>query len=552
MGNSLEIASEKERESVREKLHSVEENLNFPEELLNELKTITAKDLQKLIELKKHNLPNIIKIYHKLKQNDNNSHNAITDTFYKKPLLESEVLQEKFNKKEINLKTHPLLGFIFSIKDSNILKDTKCTNGFYLNLNTIYTKESNSIKLLKSKGALITTKGNIPQALFSMEAYNNIYKETKNPYNKNRTSGGSSGGEAALLALGLINAAIGSDAAGSVRIPALFCGVVGFKPTGNRISNDMCCQYFDRLNFSKSLKPRLGCVKATIGPLARCVDDCEEIMKVLVKSCEFDNLVPPMKWNKKKVNRVAFLKKIEHLPVSVTHERAMNMTKDLLLEKGFEIGEIDLNEDFEEFLICSGAGLLKNEQMIQILRGDVNLKEGLMPAFDNIKKLLTLPVFYLKRILLKLSKNDRRKYLLKARILCLEENTNFIKKKIDLAYKKFLSKMKKVNCEVLISPGLVTPAIKHFSSKNNNLQGFYTFIFNAFNMPAGVVPITKVLEEEQIYEDNINDSYTKSFKDNMLGSKGLPVGVHISALPWKDELVFDVMKVIEENIYFIR
>lgn len=71
-----------------------------------------------------------------------------------------------------------------------------------------------------------------------MESYNNIFGECKNPYNESRISGGSSGGEACLLKLNMVNFAIGSDTAGSLRLPALACGNVAFKPTSERISTD--------------------------------------------------------------------------------------------------------------------------------------------------------------------------------------------------------------------------------------------------------------------------------------------------------------------------
>lgn len=77
-----------------------------------------------------------------------------------------------------------------------------------------------------------------------MESFNNIFGPVRNPYNLDRIAGGSSGGDACLVKLGLVNAAIGSDTAGSIRLPALCCGIVGFKPTTNRISNDMLLPYF--------------------------------------------------------------------------------------------------------------------------------------------------------------------------------------------------------------------------------------------------------------------------------------------------------------------
>jgi len=68
-----------------------------------------------------------------------------------------------------------------------------------------------------------------------LECFNHVYGEGRNPYDRNRVPGGSSGGEAALVRLGLCNVAIGSDIAGSLRIPALFCGIVTLKPTSPRL-----------------------------------------------------------------------------------------------------------------------------------------------------------------------------------------------------------------------------------------------------------------------------------------------------------------------------
>ena len=494
MGNNVERDSKIERESIIHKINNISENLDFPTEILNEIKNSTAYEIQEKILLKKYTLPKIIKIYQRLKQLDNNSHNAITQTFYKKPLEKSEKLQKKINKNEINKKTHPLLGFIFSIKESNILKNTKSTNGFYINLNTKSKKQPNTIKLLKRKGGIITTKGNVPQGLLSIEANNNIYKNTKNPYNKKRTSGGSSGGEAVLVSLGLVNISIGSDTGGSIRIPCLFCGIVGFKPTSNRISCDLAYRFFDELEFAKKLKPRQGAFKGCVGPIGKCVKDCEEVMKVLVEGTEFDYLVPPLGWKVEKVKRVAFLKDLDILPVCITQKRALYITRRLLLNKGFEIEEIDLSDLFEEIFILSMAGLAKNEQLIDILKGNVDLKEKVSKSFQNTKKLLSLPLFFLKRILSKLKKDDRRVLLLKARILSLTENTNFIKKRISKSYIKFQKKMKEINCKIIISPGLVTPAIKHNTSQNSGLQEFYTVIYNLYNMLDGVLLIKYIFE----------------------------------------------------------
>ena len=77
----------------------------------------------------------------------------------------------------------------------------------------------------------------MPQACMFYEAHNPIYGKTSNPHDLRRSSGGSSGGEAALVAVGASSASLGSDVGGSIRIPAYFTGIFGHKPTGGTVPN---------------------------------------------------------------------------------------------------------------------------------------------------------------------------------------------------------------------------------------------------------------------------------------------------------------------------
>jgi Asp-tRNA(Asn)/Glu-tRNA(Gln) amidotransferase A subunit family amidase len=85
-------------------------------------------------------------------------------------------------------------------------------------------------------GAIIYAKTNIPQTMFAFECSNPVWGRTTNPYNENYTCGGSSGGEAALLAMDGSAIGIGSDIGGSLRIPAAYCGIYSLKPGGGRVS----------------------------------------------------------------------------------------------------------------------------------------------------------------------------------------------------------------------------------------------------------------------------------------------------------------------------
>ena len=95
------------------------------------------------------------------------------------------------------------------------------------------------VEFLNKQGALISCKSNVPMGLMTMETNPNIFGSCSNPHNKGRTSGGSSGGDGCCVSLGLVSSGIGSDIAGSLRIPSLFCGICCLKPTYGRFTSQV-------------------------------------------------------------------------------------------------------------------------------------------------------------------------------------------------------------------------------------------------------------------------------------------------------------------------
>ncbi|MGB1606483.1 MAG: amidase family protein, partial [Promethearchaeia archaeon] len=89
---------------------------------------------------------------------------------------------------------------------------------------------------MRRAGAEIIGKTNVPPMCLDVQTFNQVHGTTNNPYDLSRTPGGSSGGSAAAVASGMVPLAIGSDLAGSLRVPASFCGISSFKPTARRIS----------------------------------------------------------------------------------------------------------------------------------------------------------------------------------------------------------------------------------------------------------------------------------------------------------------------------
>ena len=125
----------------------------------------------------------------------------------------------------------PLLGAPVTLKEPFNIAGLPTTWGFPAFKNFIPAEDALVVSRLKEAGAVVIGKTNIPMGLRDFQSYNEIYGMTRNPWDLDRSPGGSSGGSAAALAIGFGQLSIGSDIGGSIRVPAHFCGVFGHKPS---------------------------------------------------------------------------------------------------------------------------------------------------------------------------------------------------------------------------------------------------------------------------------------------------------------------------------
>ena len=165
----------------------------------------------------------------------------------------------------------PLHGLPITIKDSFDTAGIITTGGTTGRAKFIPAKDATAVARLRAAGAIILGKTNTPELTISYETDNLIYGRTNNPYDLTRTSGGSSGGAAAILAAGGSALDLGSDTAGSIRVPAHFCGIAGLKPTFGRVSR------------AGHIIPPGGVVgrQTHIGPMARSVHDLVLALSVI-------------------------------------------------------------------------------------------------------------------------------------------------------------------------------------------------------------------------------------------------------------------------------
>jgi amidase len=125
----------------------------------------------------------------------------------------------------------PLLGVPMTVKESFNVAGLPTTFGVPGTERMPVREDAVAVARLKAAGAVVLGKTNVPLMLADMQSYNSIYGTTNNPWDLNRTPGGSSGGSAAALAAGYVPLELGSDLGGSLRVPASFCGVFAHKPT---------------------------------------------------------------------------------------------------------------------------------------------------------------------------------------------------------------------------------------------------------------------------------------------------------------------------------
>ena len=161
----------------------------------------------------------------------------------------------------------PLCGLPVTIKDSQFLAGYPCTNGSKALSRFIPNETCKAVDLLEQAGAVIFAKTTCPEFSLTGVTHSDLFGTTSNPWDLNRTSGGSSGGAGAAVASGLGALSLGGDGGGSIRIPAAFCGIVGFKPSFGQIPREPCFPSWYSL--------------VSYGPMTRSVADASLMYRVL-------------------------------------------------------------------------------------------------------------------------------------------------------------------------------------------------------------------------------------------------------------------------------
>ncbi len=389
----------------------------------------------------------------------------------------------------------PLHGLPVTVKSSIATAGYKCEIGSLNHKDEIPHEDAVVVARLRATGALILGTTNCPEFLMAYETDNLLHGQTRNPWDLERTPGGSSGGESAAIAVGMSAGGLGSDSGGSVRVPAHFTGICSLKPTPGRIPG------------RGHLPPCVGpfSILGAIGPMARTMADVDLMFRTLSGQDDADPASLPVALrevseSELRKNRIGFFEDDGFTPVTAETRTAVRAAAAALSDAGFCVEPFrprtleQLRELWWTFFVQCGAMFYEPE-----VRGG---RKNLSPIFREFLEIA-----------------DRTGPLTSTELLNAWAE-------MDLLRAKTLEEMREY--PVLLCPVASVPAWKHGQRKwiidGQTVEYLdavrYTQWFNTLGAPAVVVPVGRSPE-------------------------GLPIGVQIAARPFEDEVVLGVGRIVD-------
>jgi amidase len=426
-------------------------------------------------------------------------------------LRNSEEIIKEAEEKDRQISAKEPLGILhglpITVKDSYNVKGLISSNGNALLKSNVANEDAELILRLKEAGAIIIGKTNIALFALDWQSTNKWFGQTNNPYNVEHVVGGSSGGSAASLAAGFSSLELGTDAGGSIRVPAHFCGVCGLRTTESLLPM--------RGNMVTPNSLRTGRYLICNGPMARNIDDLILMMRVLSNSEQKYSENPPVDIKQYTIKKEA--------PIKIAYSET--------------IDEIDLDLEYKE-VYTNFIKMLKTSKLLEVAEKapeyDTDHLIGLWGKIAGFDMGVALNKIPFKKMIATLFILNMHKDLQWGRAMgkgagiTPRKYAEALEEKDDIS-DKFTEFFKEV--DVWITPVSADKAFKHQKSGKpfliNGKKMPYTKAFIPFNFPS-TIPGHPILV--------LPIGLTKS---------GLPVGVQIHGQKWCDYKLLQIGKVLE-------
>ncbi|CAG9818386.1 unnamed protein product [Phaedon cochleariae] len=471
----------------------------------NDLLLLSAIELAEKIRNRKISCELVIKAYITRIQQVNPIINAVIEDRFQAALEDAKRVDDFLHNQTMTIEEikeqSPLLGVPITIKGSIEVAAMKSTSGMVARADVIAETDADVVRRVKDAGAIPLLTSNIPELCMNWESTNKLVGTTKNPHDTTRTCGGSSGGEASLLAIGASVIGIGSDVAGSLRLPAHFCGVWGHKPTPGAVSNVghyPSCRHED-----------VWTAAFTLGPMARYAKDLRVLLQVIAEPRVRNELMLDQPVDVKTI-KVHYMEDIQSALTSKVSDECLDALHsvierlDQICHVNCEKVDLPLMKYAPEL---STLALLDIDDVDNLFsgRGDGSIAE-LFKYLTFRSKFVLTSILY--GVLRKISTPLPR------------STTHYCMRKIDDLKADFVRMLG--HDGVFLLPTFTAAAHRHGEIFKKVFDSSYLSIFNALGLPVTCCPV-------------------KLTKD------GLPVGIQVVAAPYNDRLTLAVACEIEKT-----
>ena len=436
----------------------------------------------------------------------------------------------------------PLAGVPVTIKECLDLEGTPSTFGLPARAKVMAKADEVHVARLRGAGAVVLGKTNVAQMLLFVETDNPLYGRTNNPWNSERTCGGSSGGEGAIIAAGGSGLGIGTDIGGSCRYPASFCGIASMKPTAGRCP--------DTGRFSVPYGQQA--IASQIGVLGRSVGDVALGLEA-INGGAAPSVEPPMPLG-------------DHAAVDVSKLRIGFYTDDGVMQSSPAVRRAV--REAAAALAASGArvvewtppGMAEAFHLLYAIfaaDGGRLLKEtlGRDAAHASLKPILMLggrsarTLSILRGVLRVLGQPTLASVISHFGRVTAADYWRLTEQVMDYR-QRFARAMQAADeggLDLILGPACALPPFLHGATKDVGLAGANTLLYNVLGYPAGVVPVTRVQPGEESERRRSFDIVEAAARRCELGSAGLPIGVQIAARPWREHVALAAMRVVEQR-----
>jgi fatty acid amide hydrolase len=415
----------------------------------------------------------------------------------------------------------PLLGVPVSVKECFAVRGLSTTLGIPARRGLVDADDAEIVHRLRAAGAVVIGKANVPQAMYLHETDNPVWGATGHPADPHRSPGGSSGGDAALVAAGVVPLAVGNDLAGSLRQPAHACGIAAIMPTTAAVGDGGA---FNTL-------PSLTVVRSRAGFLARTVDDLA--LALAAVGSDGPSLVG------RPVTRVAWWDDTGPIPPSAAVRRGVHEAVARLERQGVEPVHLPGGIATEAAWLHLGILAADGGDDLRRLFGT----DRPIPGVARLLSIAALPGRWRPRLATALSLVGRRleaEGVRRTGRRTAAELARLIAARDALAA-EFAAAV--AGCDAVVCPVSALPALRPHTAARLVLAAAPCLLANLLDLPAGVVPVTSVGRDDAKRRPWSLDPVLRAAAATERASAGLPVGVQVVGCPGRGEAtVLDVMR----------